>query len=459
MGLTLNAILNTGVSSLQAQQAALAVTSNNIANTNTDGYTRERAYLVSQLPFSMPGMQIGTGVALAGVQRLRPVLLDATYRMELGQQSRYEVLSGTAHALESVPGNINGTNLNTALTDFFNAFQDLSAHPADLAVRQAVVDKGAGLTDFFGEMSSQLGSLTAQQDAAVNSASDDINSMLQRLSVFNVEISRAELGGGTAAGLRDQRDLLLDQLSAYTDLSVSETSTGMVDVSANGQALVSGANVFAVQAVSNGGQLEVHSSNGVDIAGTGGKLRGYQESYQAVAQARTQLDGIANALITAVNALHAAPGAAFDLNGAQGLAFFSGTDAASIAVNAAVAADPAKVVAANTASPGNNGVALALAQVQDVALLPSGATLNDAATNLISGLGAAAQRADQLGSTYQSALDSVNTQRQAVGGVNMDEELSNIMAYQHAYGAAARVVTAVDEAMDTIINHTGHVGL
>lgn len=461
---TLGAILNIGVTGLRAQQAAISVTSHNIANVNTEGYTRQRASFSEEIPLQTLIGTFGMGVKFAGITRMRQNLLDGNYRAAAGQQNEYDLIGGNARALEGVLGDINGNTIGTGLAEFFNAWHDLTTGPEDLAVRQAVIDKSVTLTDFFHQASLQLGSIAGDLDLQVNASADDINSLTQRIASLNSDIFRAEQGGaGPASDLRDQRDTLLDGLSSYMNLTITEQSNGMVDVSANGEALVTGLNPFAVQVVPAGSPAhpEIRSSANVPLATTSGKLTGLVRAYQDFDSTQTTIDGMAAALITAVNNLHAG-GASFDLNGNAGVAFFSGTDAASIAVNPAIIADPRLVAAADTANPGNTGNALKIAQLQDALTYPAGSpttTLIDAFRNLLVKLGSAAQNADQLAATYGDALNNLKGQRQSMNGVNMDEELSNMIAYQHAYEAAARIVTTVDETMDLIINRMGRVGL
>jgi len=465
MGPTLGAILNIGVTGLRAQQAAISVTAHNIANVNTEGYTRQRANFSEEIPLSTPIGIFGMGVKFTGITRMRQNLLDGNYRTALGQQEQYDLIGGNARAIEGVLGDINGNNLGTAIADFFNGWHDLTTGPEDLAVRQVVIDKSVTLTDFFHEASRQLTALDSDLDLQVNDSAVDINSILQRISGLNTDINRSEQGGaGPASDLRDQRDSLLDGLSSYMNLTITEQSNGMVDVSANGEALLTGQNFFAVQVVSTGvpAHPEIQSSGNVALATGGGKLSGFAQAYQSLDSTLTTIDGLASALITTVNNLHTAAGASFDLNGNAGLTFFTGTNAADISVNAAIVADPKLVAAADTANPGNTGVALKIAKLQDTLVYPTGspsATLNDALRNLLVKLGSAAQNADQLATSYGDAVNNLKGQRQAMNGVNMDEELSNMIAYQHAYEAAARIVTTVDELMDLIINRMGRVGL
>ena len=456
----LHGLLFIGTSSLKSHQAALAVTAHNIANTNTEGFTRQRVGLESEKPITnIPG-DLGLGIRVTDIKRMRDIFLDGSVRLEIGQQSKYDKTSQSLVALETGLGNLNSQNIGTGLTAFFNSFHDLSSAPEDLSVRKNVAVQGASLADFFHDAVGNINRLNSGLDAETDQTALDINSILDRIAVLNKEISREELGNqNNANDLRDKRDLLLDKLSAYADLSVVEQSNHMIDVTVNGELLVSGQDAFAVQVDTGGTHPQILSSGGGSLVTSGGILAGLADAYQKNDDTRASLDDLAATLITEVNNRHAS---GFDLNGDGGGDFFDGTDAATIAVNATVAGDPAKVVAAGSASPGNNDVALLMVQLQDTKIFPSGiasATFNEGFRNLVVGLGSDARQATDLAGTHGAAADQIKEQRQSTNGVNMDEELTNMISYQRAYQAAARVVTIVDEAMDTIINRMGRVGL
>jgi flagellar hook-associated protein 1 FlgK len=452
----LQGILQIGVSSLKAQQTALAVTSHNISNSNTDGYSRQRVNLSEIYPMTTTPGQLGLGVEVTDVTRMRDSLLDGNVRLQVGQQAKYDELTTDTQSLEGVFGTPTSTSIGAALTDFFNGFQNLTTGPEDLSTRQVVIENGIALADSFGNATDQLNGLTTGLDLSVNQAASDINSMLDQVSVMNKQISAGEVGGNHANDLRDQRDLLLDHLSQYMDISSTEQANGMVNITVNGEALVTNNTYSAVQVASVGtpAHPEVQSAGGVSLTTAGGKLSGIAQAYQNIDQTRTSLDGMAKALITNVNNLATA---GFDLDGTAGVAFFTGTDAATIGVNAAVQADPRKVVAADAATPGSNGIALQMVALQDKAVYPPppgtpSATLNQSIGNLVVQLGSEGKRASDMSSTYQTSVKALQDQRQSISGVSTDEELTNMIRYQHAYEAASRIITTVDEMMTTVLH-------
>jgi flagellar hook-associated protein 1 len=257
MGMPLNGILQIGVSGLRTHQTAISVTSHNIANVNTEGYSRQRANLTTELPLSLTPGQIGLGVRVTSVERLRDTLFDKNVRLEIGQQSRYEQSGEVASLLENVLGDPTTGNIGEGLTNFFNSYHNLTTGPEDLSTRQVVIEDGVALADFLRDAVGQFDRTKAGVDLSVTNSASNINLYLEQIAAVNKQINRAEISDNLANDFRDQRDLLLDKLSAYMDIDVSEQPNGMVDVVANGETLVSGFNFNAVQVATVGTRLQV----------------------------------------------------------------------------------------------------------------------------------------------------------------------------------------------------------
>jgi flagellar hook-associated protein 1 FlgK len=456
----LNAILNTGVSSLHAHQSALATTGHNISNSNTDGYTRQRVVLEASRPLPTTPGQLGLGVGLSEIRRMRDSFLDGTVRVQIGQNARYQFVSQNLVTMESALGPIEG-GIDQDLTNFFNAFQQLSTAPEDLGVRQSLIQTAQILTGSIQEANSSLDRAAVRIDSAVNDSTLDINSILDRITSLNREIQRAELGTDNANDFRDQRDLLVDKLSAYFDLDIVEQPSGIIDITVNGDPLVTDLTATPVQVVVTGAppHPQIQSGGGTSLITTGGKARGFDDIYLTIDGLKNSLNDLSAVLIGEVNALHTS---GFDLNGGVGGAFFTGTDAATIDVSVALKTDPKLLAVAGAPAPGDNQVALDIIALQDQAVYPSATpslTLNEGIRRVVAQLGLQTRSVLTLADTYENGLKLVTEQRQGISGVNMDEELSNMIAYQRGYEAAARLITIIDEALDLVINRMGRVGL
>lgn len=457
--LTANALLEVGTRGLKTFQIAMGVTSHNITNSNTEGYTRQRAELSSSYPIFLQPHIFGTGVQVDAIVRLRESVLDATIRGETSEVGRWEVNAQTLGTLETMLGNATNGSLGEALNAFWNGWQDLTSGPEEMGARQSLLDLSQRIADVFHGGVRRLDDLNTGLNTTVTAAVAKANGYTQSIAELNREIARAELNGANANDLRDRRDLLVEKLSRLTDVHVVEQPNGMLDIDVNGDVLVSGVNSFALSAVLNGGtnHMEVQLG-GNPLAFTSGAFQGFTESFGEVDGKRAQLDQLAATLISEVNSRHAA---GFDLQGNPAGAFFAGTDAATIGLDPALASNPAQIAASTTAAPGGNDLALAIAQLRDLKVIPGGTptmTLNEAFNSLVLDLGSGSKRATETLGDFERIRASVAERRSAVSGVNMDEELSNLLTFQRAYEASARLITTVDEMMDMIINRMGIVG-
>lgn len=462
--ITTNAILETGVRALLSYQVALATTSHNIANVSTEGYSRQRANLTPTPPMvSTPGM-IGTGVEVADVVRLREPTLDNTIRTEVSNLGRWTQENDSLSELETIPGDATNGAIGNALSQFWSSLQDLANSPEDVGIRSVVVQQGQALADAFQSASKQVSDFTDGLNQTLTAKVADANSYTKGIAQLNNDIFKTQLTGANANDLLDQRDLLIEKLAGLSDITVTNQPNGTMDVqvqTAGGpEYLVQGFNSFDMASsdisVPADGYNEV-TLNGVQVTGSSGAFKGFADDFANVASMQTSLDNLANTLRNTVNTQNAA---GFDLNGDAGGTFFTGTGAADLDVSAAVAADPSLIAASSTAAgvPGNGSNALALADISNQKVL-AGNTLNESFSQLVLDVGGKASEANQQYTDYSTAVTAVKDQRASISGVNMDEEITNMMAFQRAYQGAARVITTVDEMLDQIINRTGRVGL
>src|SRR5581483_11061936 len=270
-----------GVSGLTAAQRAMEVTANNVANVNTDGYSRQRVELVSGRP--VPGTDgsrgdgmRGTGVTVADVVRAHSDLADTAFRSESATQGSWSARSDIMSRAEQVLGPIGG-GTPKALADFFGSWEELSLHPDTPAARQAVIAAGASLAGSFNSAASDLDGLKAGAGAQIRATVDDVNRLAAQVAKLNAGIADATNGQQSPNDLLDQRDRLLDQLSALTGATVRPGELGRVDVYIGSRTLVRGETVETLQA-SSADPATVQWQLGGDRAATGGKLGGLVDS-------------------------------------------------------------------------------------------------------------------------------------------------------------------------------------
>lgn len=429
--------LQTALSGLVAEQVALDVTGNNIANSDTEGYSRQSAVLETKQPIVVPaisprtgkGVQLGTGVDVATIARVRNSYLDAQYRT---QNTALSATSAEAEELTQAQAAFNepsSSGLAASMSAFWSAWSALANTPTSEAAKQGVVAAAQQLVDTFHQLSAQLSTISAQageQYAALTGAGGEVQQDAEQIAQLNGQIKLAEESGQQPNEMLDRRDLLLDKLSGLAQVSVGKQPDGTDTVSFGDAAkpLVEGTKVNWPQELTEaaGGRL----GSLLALTGPGGALAGYQ----------TALDGVAASLASSVNALHTST------------PFFTGGTAATIAL----AVNANQVQTSSTEAAGGNDVAQAIAALR-------GGTAEAGYADLVERVGAGVRRADDEQNNLQTTLTAIQNQRESVSGVSLDEEMTNLISFQRGYQASARTLTAMDSMLETLIEHTGIVGL
>ena len=454
MGVTLNGIFQIGLSGLKAQTAALSVISQNLTNSSTPGYDREIVNLSNVSADSTQGA-MGSGVNVDSVQRVTDPLATGNYQYALGQQGQSTLLNQSTSSVQNALGSINGPNLGTALGDFFDAFQNLTTDPSDLALRQVAVSGAGEVASYFNGVSQQLDQVQAGLDQGVSGLSGQINSLLGQVATLNQQIGVASTAGNTPNDLLDQRDQALNTLSGLINVDVTQSNNEVI-LSCGGVSLVSGAVATQIQVDTSGTHPALMTAAGTDLAPASGQAAGYAQSYQALDSTRASLDQLANAFSGQINALTTS---GYDLNGNPGQALFTGSGAANIAVNPAMAANPALLALGSTAASGDAGVATQITQLQDENTVPPGsgaqATFQGAYTDLVTTVGSAAQQAGNMQTNFTQLASTLQQQIQGITGVSSDEELTNMLAVQQAYQAAAQIISTVNNVMENMLTTMG----
>lgn len=516
--------------SLFAQKIALTTTGHNIANANTAGYTRQVVNLVASKPIEAVGLmrsntpgQLGQGVEFDYIKRVRESYLDHQYYNENKSLGSWSVRQDALEKLEAIFNEPSDTGVRQVIEQFWDAWQDVSKEPENLTARAALKENALALTDAFNSLGQKLDDLSNDLTENITVRVREINSALSQIASLNNEIFRVEGLGNDANDLRDQRDLLVDQLSGLVNISVTETESGY-NIQMGTRSLVSGTQVTA-------GELTAESLQEAFAAGdlNSGQIHGlivsrdtYLESYQfqidtmvktmvegevsvtlpkgavlpegTVFGGKTWTGSIADRTVTEENGV---TGTVKGLNGlhqlgyslqdppVSGIPFFviggeGGTEfnASTIRVNSDILNNVSNIAASSRVEDdgnggqalikGNNDIALALAGMRDqqfsfdpasdgTPILTNG-TFDEFFRAVVGQLGVQTQEATRQASNQQVLVEQVEGKRQSVSGVSIDEEVSNMLKYQHAYNAAARVMTTFDEMLDRIINSMGVVG-
>ncbi|HEX4521690.1 MAG TPA: flagellar hook-associated protein FlgK [Gaiellaceae bacterium] len=446
--------LETALRGLLADQRSLDTTGHNIANAQTPGYSRQVAELATTPAFNDVGAgQLGTGVDVVQYQRIRDSFLDTQLRAQTMRQGSAEAQESGLSNIEQTLSEPSDNGLSELLGKYWAAWQNVANNPSDLATRQALAQSAASLTNGFNTLSTELSTIQSQTTQNETLTMQQVNSLGSQVASLNQSIQAAELAGQQPNDLLDSRDNLIDQLSALGNTSTSVSSgtagqLGQIDVTFGGESLV---------AATTANTLTLPLTNV-----TSGQLAGMDQVISLISDPTNgylaKLNGLASALASATNTQSAA---GKDLNGNAGVPFFtvtSGSEAATISVSAAVLASPDLIAASTNGDPGDGSNALALGNLQQSALV-GGATIDTAYSQLVTQIGSDSQQAQANLSNANSLVESLTNQRTSVSGVSLDEEMTNLLQFQRGYQACARVMSAMDSMIDTLVNHTGTVGL
>ena len=451
-------ILDIARRALSAQEAALSVTSHNIANVNTAGYSRQRAVMEAATPSSEPWGMVGTGVDVQTIEQIRDRYVDTEIRSEMQTLGRWQYKEQVFSEIESIYNEPSDTGLASVMNDFFDSWSELANDPQSSSTRERVRQTGEQLVNKFHNLNERLTDLQGNLNTELSQSVSEFNSMLQQVADLNERIVLSEAQGVVANDYRDRRNYVLEQLSAMANVGISESQTGSVTLTIDGNILVERDTAYELglhdRSIGYAYVSDVvMGSSGQPVNLTDGKLKGLLEMRDEIIPEHLQsLDDLANALVTEVNTLHSA---GYDQNGFNGRNFFdaNSSGARDIALDPSIVSDVENIAASEDGSAGNGGTALAIASIEEEDILDNGTvSAEEYFAAVIGTLGVQSQEATFMRENQELMVGQLQNQQDAVSGVSLDEEMTNLIKYQHAYQAAAQLVTTVDEMMQTLID-------
>jgi len=444
--------------SLLARQGAFNTTANNLSNLNTLGYSRQLAILTEFPPRVTEQISIGNEVDFEGVQSVRDYILELLIDEETQQQNRLKSFVSSMNQVQSLFNETEGAGLSDAINRLFNSFQELSANPTHVPARQVVISAAQNLASAFRETGQQLRAIQERVDQEVRQAVAEINSDTTQLAGLNQPVASLQGDSEPAGRFEHQRYPVLNRLSKLADVVVTHSGDGSLAVTtSNGVPLVAGAQSFALStaADTDTGFLHIFSP-GADVTSkfTGGRLAGLLEARdQAISSAISDLDNLAEGIIHCVNIQNRK---GRDLQGGQGGNFFQpavqpspGSNAGAAENMAMAITDPSKIAASSDGTQGDNANALAMANIQDQAVV-NGETATDFYSNLVSTVGNHVSSATDEQEAVGLVLTQLQNQRSDISSVSLNEEAANLICYQRAYEAAAEVVAAINDITNEV---------
>jgi len=451
--MSLSTSLSIAVQAIAADTGALQVTNNNIANASTPGYTRRTVLLQQAAPSEPSGMSAGNGVVLEGYQSVRDELIQSQIQNQTQSQSSANSQLASLQQIQPV-FTTSTEDIGTQMSALFASLSSLATNPTSSATRAGVLTAAQNLATAFNTTSNALTTQQTGLNSQVTQDVSQINDLTQQIAALNPQLAALKKTGQDGGTLQDQQDQLVLRLSALTSVSVTKTEGGDTLTTGNGIPLVVGSQSFALQTtVGANGMRQVldASSTNVTSSLTGGDLGGtIQTRDQTIPGLVNQLDTLANQFGTAFNAAQAK---GFDQNGNAGQSLFTlpGSVAGSAGSISMSVTDPTLVAASSDGTTGSNGNVANLTALQTTAL-PSGTTPISAYSKLVYQVGSLTANASAESKATTSSLLQLNNQLNSVSGVSIDQESVNLITYQQAYAAAARVVTTIQQLFQVTLS-------
>ncbi|SJZ53316.1 flagellar hook-associated protein FlgK [Garciella nitratireducens] len=532
---------NTAKTGMFAQQQAISTSSHNIANANTQGYSRQRVNFQATPAFCLNGVgMVGTGVDIQSIERIRDTYLDIQIRYETSISGQYQARQEILEQVEMIFMEPSDTGLNTTMSAMWDSWQELSKSPENSTARTIVLENSLTFTNNLNHMHQQLETLKNDSINILEKTALDANSILKQIQSLNDQIFKVTIKGQIPNDLLDQRDLLMDQLSQTMDFTVTEDEFGRVSIENKEITLLDGKNGnnisneisivreikqtdtgYTITLVRGGDSIqglttlsigeedlashsflqegaivytpkiqegsEISFSDIKEFTVAHGELRGYQDIIKELTDYQEQLDGLARAIAYGVNMIHTN-------NNEEGcIAFFVGAgdtsdinqiNAGNITINSAIQKDVRLIYTGKDLNglEGDGERALAIAQLRNARLpvqdfideidkatesslydfdemifedSPGGTTFETYYKDIIAKLGISTQQANRMVENQNALTSQLMQRKYSISGVSIDEEVANLIQYQHAYQANAKVISTLATMLDTLINRMG----
>jgi flagellar hook-associated protein 1 FlgK len=464
MPVNILSIFSIARTALSTNQQVLGVTAHNISNVNTAGYTRQTAVLAETTPQNSLEDAVGTGVRVELIRRSVDNLLEGRLNLSHSTLGRLDVYAKGLSLLEGVFSDAQDRGLGVALNEFFNAAQDVATNPNDTTARTVLISKGSALAGLFNQAHRDLTNQRLGIDRQVQQSISEANNLIVKIADLNAKISGLEgTGEQEANDLRDERQRALNDLSKLLDVAYLEDATGMVNVyMGKGLPLVAGTASKQLVGVANGGNnglLDVRydprdgtAPFAINSVLAQGKLKGLLDLRDTqITGVLSSLNTLASAIVTQVNTVHAA---GYGLDQVTGRNFFSATVGSEAQTIATAISNPQHVAASSTLDgvPGNNQNALALVALQSAAVASLGnVTMGEYYTRLAASVGDTSRAAEVDLLSQEAIHEQLEQRRGEVSGVSLDEEMTDLIKFQRAYEASARLITVTDELLQTLL--------
>lgn len=458
----INAAMEIGRNGLNTFRSATAVTSQNIANVSTPGYSRQKAVIETAPVTNLAGSTLGSGSMITNIDRYYDGLLQQQLSSNATTLGYNSTKSTVLQQIEPAFNEINTDGVGAAISNFFASWQDLTNNPGATSERQSVLSNAQILADELHAASKSLTDTAALQNGSLTAVIDNINSIVSNIARLNGQITTTDLVSGNANEARDKRDLLVRELAKQIGITATENGDGTTDIkfTDSGDALVTGAAYgrFSLDKTDpnsfNVLLTPVRSTVTSQVAPTSGSLGATLALRDTILPGYlAELDSLATTLATEVNTQHML---GYDLSGTLGIEFFdpATSSAATFGINPLMNSTTLIAASSFSSTAGDNVNAVNIAGIQSQRLMsgtPPTLTFNGFWNALVSEIGLDVASSKTAVAQDEALANQLNILRDTTSGVSLDQELSDLMMYQRSYQACAQVITTATAMMDTVM--------
>lgn len=448
----MNLALEIAKQTMMNAQTAIGVATNNLANQTVDGYTRQNVNLTTSISIQSGKHLVGTGASISSIDRIRTGFYDKQYRDNLGIYKNADTLVTGFSRIETFLGSLDGdTGLKTSFNSFFNSLEELSKNPEKSGIKQVVRDNANNVVQSFNLISNNLKTMKEQYQSYTESKVSNINKTLENLRIVNDEIGRLSAMGQNPNDLLDERDRLIDSLSADMDISVVPAKNNKVNVVSNGHVLVQDSYASLLSfGINVDGSISIKYEDGMDFKSNGGELSALKQLVnETIPEYNDKVDLLAKDFIDSFNAMHRT-GVASD--GTTNIDFFEGDNAGNIKVSEQIDKNPSLIMNSTDGLAGNNDLVLGLIGLKDSPVIGGEFGIVEFYDNVASSISTDTKAMKVKSDNYKYIKDEIYVMRSNETGVNEDEELLTTVKLQQTYAAASKIISTLNSMFDSLIS-------
>lgn len=450
----MNLALDTAIKALMVNEAAVNVCSNNIANAGTDGYSRQRAIINSDITVNCTDVNkpMGTGATVEDIQRMHDNFLDIQYRNTNSQNSYYSSEYSCLKNIESLTGGLNNNdgNLKAVFNLFWNDMQELSKNPEDKGLRENIKGSAENLCKSFNYLYKNIADIQYQYTQLSEARVTEFNNTLTQLKDLNKKISAAHNNGEGYNDLLDKRDTLLDSLSGLTNITVKKNNDDSITILSSGCTLLSGDYFKKLSVDTSGTMLNLKFNDGTSFNPSQGELGSLIDLVNnKIPDYQDKINTLSIDFMNKFNTIHSS---GYGLNGTTGKKFFEGTGAKNMAISDDIN-NVSNIACSKDGTPGNNEVILDLCNLNSQNIINGGKSSPlDFFDSIVSNLSQETNHCKTEQSNCSVISDSIETKRKSYNGVSLNEETVNMMSYQNAYSTSAKLLQSINSMYDSLLS-------